>query len=151
MIKVISAETNQIDVNIKTAVGTISTGYALTVTLQNGERRVTIDALNLLVTGEQNRHWCVDQCEQLKIRLMQQPTYSPGQIMRLLKCGYQPIADLGFPTPPQQHYAARTEYRKFNDLYGKWATAYNAWIDIHPELASDYGCSKQDPNWKPIK
>lgn len=164
MITVVNTSTERVEgINIRTTLGTLNTGYKLTVTLQYNSQEVTVDVLNLLVTDHQDASWCIKQCERLDEQLNRQASYSPGQILRLLKCGYQPLADLGFPVPPQKRLATDKEYQEFhertgkakmyldNDLHQEWAIAYNAWIEEHSELAEDYRCNRQDETWLPVQ
>lgn len=148
---------------IDTSTGTLTDGYKLTITLGHADSETTVDALNLVRTADQNADWCVRQCQQLADRLARQAGYTPGQLLRLLKCGFQPFNELGVPTPPMRKPPTEKEYEEFhsrtgkammyleNDQYREWAIIYNAWIREHPGLAEDYGCQLQDENWVPVK
>lgn len=150
------------DLTIETALATIKHGYSLAVTLQFDGQNITIETLNLLVTGDQTSDWCITQCERLAAKFTQN-SYTPGEIMRLLHCGHQPLVDLGIPVPPSKRFSARTEQVEYhertgnamiyleNELHREWAIAYNAWIKANPELAADYGCVIQDEDWVPVK
>jgi hypothetical protein len=164
-IVVVSSEVVPVDLNIRTAMGTITLGYLLRMHLKNGGNgsEVTTDACNLCVTGEQSPQWCMDQCNRLAGELAEKEHFTPGEIMRFLHCGYGPLAELGVPVPPQKHDATMAEMREFhartgrgmvyieNDLYREWAVAYNQWIGDHVDEALDFGCMFQDKNWIPVK
>jgi hypothetical protein len=155
---------HQNDLNIKLATGAVlNHGYSLAVTLGYNDQATVVSALNLLVTADQSAAWCISQCERLAAELAQQDYYTPGQIVRILHCGFRSIASLGIPVPPVREHTTARELKEFhertdkpmiyqeNEAWHKYAVAFNAWIKEYPALAEDYECTPADENWVPVK
>lgn len=149
---------------IKVTIKGFPLGYSLRVTLRHAGKTVTVDAVNVLVTEQQSEDWCRQQCKNLQDVLTSAPYHTPGEIIRIIGgLGYQALAALDIPVPPQRtnateeeklHYAQRTGKGGIylaNELYQNWVRAYNQWIEEYSDLAMDYGLTPQNETCLPVK